>query len=310
MTRFDGKVALVTGAGGGLGRAEALLLAADGACVVVNNRTRDGRSSTAEAVVEEICASGGRAVASNHDIAGPDGANGAVATAINAFGSLDILINNAAVVRVGAIEELSEETWDEVLNISLRGTFLVCRAAIQYLRAGDQSVILNTGSESGHGHAYLGAYAAAKEALIGLTGSLARELAADGIRCNVVRPRVLGTPMGARFDEDVAPYLGRLAPLGRYQGGERTGVGGAGTAEEAAPFAVWLCSRAAAGITGHVFSIEGDTVGLWAPPSLTRTATHAGTWTLDALDEIVPGTVALDLGGSGIGAFLPNDSGA
>jgi 3-oxoacyl-[acyl-carrier protein] reductase len=308
--RLGGKAAIVTGAGGGLGRAEALLLAAEGARVVVNNHVRPGHEGrpSADVVVDEIIAAGGTAVASHDDVSDPDGARRLVETAVSAFGGVDILLNNAGIARVAPIDEMSEEQWDSVLGVCLRGTFLVTRAAVPHLRRA-RGVILNTSSESGLGHAFLSSYAAAKEGVVGLTRSLARELAADGVRVNAVRPRALGTSMGERFARDVAPYLERLGQLGRHRVGDRGGVGGAGSAEEAAPFAVWLCTPAAAGVTGQVFSIEGDTVGVWSQPSLERTCAHAGGWTLDALDATIPSTVFEGLSDRGLSRLF-NDFGA
>lgn len=299
--RLDGKVAIVTGAGGGLGRAEALLLAREGASVVVNNHVRadhDGLPS-ADVVVDAIVTAGGRAVASHDDVADPDGAARLVDTAVRAFGGLDILLNNAGIARVSDVEHMSDDQWDEVLDVSLRGTFLVTRSALPHLRA-SRGVILNTSSESGLGHAFMAGYASAKEGIVGLTRSLARELASEGVRCNAVRPRALGTSMGERFVRDVAPYMERLGALGRHRAGERGGVGGAGSAEEAAPFAVWLCTPAAAGVTGRVFSIEGDTVGVWSEPVIARACARDGGWTLDTLDQQIPVTVFEGLKEQGI----------
>lgn len=291
--RLRGAVAVVTGAGGGLGRSEATLLAREGASVVVNNRWAEEspEASSADRVVAEIASKGGVAVASRHDVSRPDGATGVVATAIQAFGRLDILINNAGVARVGPVESQSDEDWSTVVGASLHGTFMVTRAAIPHLRR-SHGVILNTSSESGLGHAFLASYAAAKEGLVGLTRSLARELAADSIRCNAIRPRVTGTKMGEQFHRAVAPYATELAALGRYRMGERAGVGGAGTPDETAPFAVWLCTPAAERITGRIFSIEGDTIGLWSEPVIERTAVRADGWDLNTLDQAAPSLFA------------------
>lgn len=290
--RLEGQVAVVTGAGGGIGRAEAMLLAREGAKVVVNNRVRsDSGDATpsAETVSSEIVAAGGEAVANLDDVSSADGAASLVQAALDTFGRLDIVLNNAGVARVSAVADMSDALWNDVLDNSLRGTFNVCRAAIPHLRAG--SVILNTSSESGLGHAFLSAYAVAKEGVVALTRSLARELAVDGIRCNAIRPRALGTGMGAKFGQEVAPYVERLGRLGPYRAGERGGVGGAGTADEAAPLAVWLCTPAALQITGQVFAIEGDSVGIWAEPAITRAAMRPGGWDLDALDAALPSSV-------------------
>lgn len=291
--RLTGMVAVVTGAGGGLGRAEATLLARHGAQVVVNNHIRPDHDGppAAEVVADAIVAAGGVAVASTDSVADPAGARRIVDTAIEAFGRLDIVVNNAGAARVAPVETMTDESWDVVLDACLRGTFLVSRAAIPHLRERPGSVIVNTTSESGRGHAYMAGYAAAKEGVVGLTRSLARELASHGVRCNAVSPRALGTALGDRYLRDAAPYAEELARLGRFRVGERAGVGSAGSAEEAAPLVVWLCTRAAAHLTGRTFSIEGDAVGVWSEPVIERSCARTGGWTLDALDEHFPNSV-------------------
>lgn len=284
--RLNGQVALVTGAGGGLGRAEAVLLAQQGAQVVVNNHlgaAPDLANASAAKVAAEIRAAGGEAVAHIDTIATPEGACAAVRTAIDTFGRLDIVINNAGTIRIAAAEETTDEQWNDVLHVSLFGTFYVCRTAIPHLGPG--AVILNTGSEAGYGGAYMSAYATAKAGVIGLSQSLARELAPRGIRCNTLMPRVVGTSMGARTSSGINTYGERMAALGRYAISHRTGTGSSSIADEAAALAVWLCTPAAGAITGHTFSNQEHMVEVWSPPQLARIAVRSDDWTLDALDE-------------------------
>lgn len=297
-------MAVVTGAGAGLGRAEAVLLAAEGAAVVVNNRRR-GASSSADAVVAEILAAGGTAVASPHDVSDGEEAAAIVETALTEFGRIDVLINNAGVARVGAVETLTDDDWMLSLDVSLTGSFRVTRAALPALRASCGAVLM-TASESQHGHAFLSGYAAAKAGVTGLMRSIAREVAVDGVRCNALLPRVTGTTMGERFHADAAPYAGALAALGRYRMGDRGGIGGSGTPEQTAPFAVWLCSDAASAVTGRVFGIEGRTVSLWREPEIECSSTRADVWSLEALDRDA-GALA-DAAAERVSAFLPRQS--
>ncbi|SHK15445.1 NAD(P)-dependent dehydrogenase, short-chain alcohol dehydrogenase family [Pseudonocardia thermophila] len=294
--RLAGRVAIVTGAGSGIGRAEAISLARAGAAVAVNSvGTDEAGRSTADVVVAEIEAEGGRAVAVREDLRDPAAPRAIVDAALDAFGRLDILVNNAATAHVSPIDEVTDERWAEVLDVSLTATFRLIRHAAPVFRRQRRGVIVNTGSESGLGHAYMSAYAAAKEAVIGLTRSVARELGPDGVRCNAVRPRALGTKMGERYRAEMAPYFDRWARLGPLRVGVRAGIGGAGDAWSVAPLVVWLCTDAASNVNGCTFAVEGDTVGLWSEPELRSVACRAGGWDLDALDQVMPASVTLGL---------------
>ncbi|KQM99315.1 hypothetical protein ASE85_11505 [Sphingobium sp. Leaf26] len=190
MGRLAGKTAIITGAGGGIGRAHALLLGQEGANVVVNDiGTRDG--ANAASVVEEIQAAGGKAVASTVS-ATWDGANQIVADAVAAFGSIDIILNNAGTAVMNDLWRFTEEEWDKTFNVEPKGYFALIRAATPHMARQGSGCIVNTSSSSGFGHPGAIAHATSREGVIGLTRSVAKELGRFGIRCNAIRPFAVG----------------------------------------------------------------------------------------------------------------------
>ena len=284
-----GKVAVVTGAGGGIGRAEALALAAEGAAVVVNDLGADlaGRqqsSSGAADVVEAIEAAGGRAVANGEDVASYAGAEAILADALSAFGRLDILVNNAGILRDRMSFNLAEADFDDVVRVHLKGHFSMARTAGVYWRqrqkAGEavSGRIVNTTSEAGlFGSAGQANYAAAKGDIATLTITLAREYERFGVTVNAIAPRAR-TRM-------TTPALGPLEP--------EPGAFDAWAPENVAPVVVWLASDAAAGITGQFFVVWGGAVHLVAPYSPVASLSREGAWTAADLsahqDELFAG---------------------
>ncbi|GFG70430.1 SDR family NAD(P)-dependent oxidoreductase [Mycolicibacter senuensis] len=210
--RFDGRVAVVTGAGRGVGRSHAMLLAAKGARVVVADYGAgidgDGSSSApADEVVREITEGGGRAVACHASVAEPQGAQGIVDTAIEAFGRIDVLVNNAGIHDPGLFEALSVEKFRRMLEVHFFGSLLVTRAAWPHFVAAGYGRIVNTVSEAMLGGiSELTSYGAAKGAVFGLTRNLATEGIAHGIRVNAVAPRAY-TRMSASHSDSVAAQL-------------------------------------------------------------------------------------------------------
>ena len=194
IQRLDGKVAIVTGGGKGIGRSEALLMAQQGAKVVVSDVGVDERVRRADTVVSEINGAGGHAVAAADDLATFDGARQVVATALDHFGGLDIVINNAGLRAANAIQDITDEDFDIVVGSHLKATYGMIKYAAPIFLEQGSGVILNTSSESGLGHPYNSAYAAAKEGITGLTRTVARELGTCGVRCNQIRPRARGHP--------------------------------------------------------------------------------------------------------------------
>ena len=301
--RLAGKVAIVTGAGRGIGRAEAMLLAREGASVVVNDLgggpTGGGAdNNVASQVVEEIRRAGGKAVANFDNVATIDGGARIVKSALGAFGRLDILINNAGIVRPRIIYNMSESDWDDVIAVHLKGHFAMTRAAAPIFREQKGGVIVNTASESGLGHFGQASYSAAKEGIVGLTRTVARDLGRYGVRCNAIRPRA-ATRL---FDEGAAESIERMrATLGPTAAPAIDRSGLQNKPEQVAALVVWLCTDAAANVNGRTFVVGGDLVGIYAEPEPARSLYHEGGWDLDTLDRIA----SKDLIGGVLNEFLP-----
>jgi 3-oxoacyl-[acyl-carrier protein] reductase len=283
MGRLDGRVAIVTGAGGGIGREHALLLAREGASVVVNDiGLRAG--ADASATVAEIATRGGRAVTSTAS-ATWEGASEIVEAAIAAFGRIDILVNNAT---AGGNEDLwrfTEAEWDKTFAVNLKGYFAMIRAVTPHLARQRAGAIVNTSSGSGFGHPSHVAYASAKEGVVGLTRTAAKELGRFGVRCNAIRPLAASFAV-TEYHEQTARWR-RLMDLTM---GASTTVTDPKDIDPSmvAPFVVWLCTDAARGVNGKTFFVSGGTVALLTEPKPQRTIHHDGGWTLDDLDAAAP----------------------
>lgn len=245
MGLVDGKVVLVTGAGGGIGRAEALLFAREGAKVVVNDvgGARDGTGSgdaAAAKVVEEIKAGGGAAVANYDSVASPEGVARLMKTAIDAFGRLDVVVNNAGILRDKSLLKMDEEMWDSVVSVHLKGTFLCTQAAAKIMVSqGGGGRIINTTSVSGMmGNFGQANYAAAKAGIYGLTRTAAIELQKHRITVNAIAPIAK-----TRMTEDLPMFQSGMDAL---------------TPEHIAPAAMFLGSDLCADRTGHVLAVAGQ----------------------------------------------------
>jgi 3-oxoacyl-[acyl-carrier protein] reductase len=272
---LDGRTAIVTGAGQGLGRAEAIALAAAGARVVLN----DLPSPAVQAVADEIRAAGGQAVACEGDVGDWATGEAMLAAALDSFGGLDIVVNNAGVLRDRMIFTMSEQEWDLVLRVHLRGHFITSRLATGYWREQSKRAggpvyarIVNTSSEAFLlGSAGQPNYAAAKAGIVALTVTTARSCARYGVRANAICPRartdMTADLMGTAPEGAVDP----LAP------------------EHVAPLVTYLASPAAAGINGEVFVVHGGVAAVLDPPRMRtvfRAAEHGsadGMWTLDSV---------------------------
>ena len=290
MMRLQGKVALVTGAGRNIGKAEAMLLARQGAKVVVNDLgggpygTEEGDLAIAETVAQEIRDAGGEAIAQFSSVAIREGAEASVQKAIDTYGRIDILVNNAGIVRPARIDQMTDQDWQLCMDVSLTASFHTARAAARHMIAQRGGTIINTGSPSGFGHWGMTNYSAAKEGLLGFTRSLARDLGEFGVRCNLVRPvsHVTGT-----FIPEIENTIAQSARLGlpllwNRPMGEPHMVA---LPEHVAALVVWLCTDAASHISGRDFFIEGDEVALLSEPEAICMRFNAGGWTLEAFDQ-------------------------
>ena len=288
MGRLEGKVAIVSGAGQGIGREHALLLAEEGAKVVVNDI---GRRTGADAasVVAEITAAGGTAIA-NTSSATWDEAESIVAAAVDAFGTVDILINNAGVGSVNDLWRFTEEQWDPTFDVALKGYFALIRAAAPHMCRQGSGAIVNTSSGSGFGHPAAIAHATAREGAIGLTRTVAKELGRFGVRCNAIRPFAAGTST-----DEYQAMTETWVQLMVLTMGPEPGVASipkfdpvAFAPAKVATFVVWLCTDAAANVNGRTFEVSGDDVSLLSEPAPEITITQPGGWDLDGLDAAAP----------------------
>lgn len=289
--RLAGRVAIVTGGGGSIGTQHCLLLAKEGAKVVVNDigvsKVGTGEPSNADRVVEMITAAGGQAVADANSAATFAGAAAIVEHAIGEYGQLDILINNATFGFNNDIWRFTEEEFDATVASNLKGYFAMTKYAVPHMAARGKGVIVNTSSGSGFGHPSHSVYSAAKEGVIGLTRSSALELGRFGIRCNAIRPAAASYIALHGYMERTERWRDLMAATMRGRGvrtKDDTLDPEVRAPAKISPFVVWLCTDAAAHVNGRSFHVIGDYVGLFSEPDAERTIYQRGGWDLDALD--------------------------
>jgi 3-oxoacyl-[acyl-carrier protein] reductase len=240
---LTGKVALVTGAAQGIGKAVALLLARNGADIVVS----DINLEKAEETVKEIEAIGRKAMAIRADVAKSDDVERMVQTIIEKFGQIDILVNNAGITRDRLILRMTEEDWDVVLNINLKGTFHCTKAVIRHMSKQKRGKIVNIASVVGEmGNAGQANYSASKAGVIGFTKTIAREFAQRRINVNAIAPGYIETPMTEALPEKAKEELKRMIPMERL-----------GQPEDVAHAVLFLVSEASSYITGQVLNVNG-----------------------------------------------------
>ena len=273
MGMLDGKVALVTGAGGGLGRAHAMLLAAEGAKVVVNDLggARDGTgasTSMADGVVDEILAAGGEAVAHYGSVTSREDAQGMVDAAVNQYGKIDILIANAGILRDKSFKNMTDDMWDVVLDVHLRGTYLTTKVAFdQMLEQGTGGRIIMTSSTSGLlGNFGQTNYGAAKAGIAGFMRCLWLEGVKYGITVNVLAPTAT-----SRLTTDILPeeVQENFPP------------------EAVSPAVVWLCTDEAKDISGRQWLVAGNNVSLlsWQLTPIAQASADAEPWAVADIGE-------------------------
>jgi 3-oxoacyl-[acyl-carrier protein] reductase len=294
--RLKGRVAIVTGAGRGIGRCEALALAAEGAAVVVNDLggELDGAGANrrpAEQVAAEIRKAGGRAAANYGNVASFSDAEAMVRQAIDTFGRLDIVVNNAGNIRDRMIFNMTEEEWDSVMAVHLKGHFNLTRHACAVFRKQRRGVIVNTSSESGLGNMGQANYAAAKEGIVGFTRAVALDMGHYGVRCNAIRPRAATRITMSREMQSAAESEGASdANVAAAEAFEREYP-----PEAIAPLVVWLCSDEAANVNGRTFRVTGSQISLYSEPDLWRNVFSADGWTVDKVSLLMRFTLTTDL---------------
>ena len=273
MGMLDGKVALVTGAGGGLGRAHAMLLAKEGACVVVNDLggARDGTGSSntmAQTVVEEIKAEGGQAIANYGSVTNREDAQAMVDETVEAFGKIDILIANAGILRDKSFKNMEDDMWDVVLDVHLRGTYLSTKAAYdRMIEQGQGGRIIMTSSTSGLlGNFGQTNYGAAKAGIAGFMRCLWLEGIKYGITVNVLAPTAT-----SRLTTDILPEAVQenFPP------------------EAVSPAVVWLCTDEAKDVSGRQWLVAGNNVSLlsWQLTPIATRGLSEGFWNVDEIGE-------------------------
>jgi 3-oxoacyl-[acyl-carrier protein] reductase len=273
---LKGKVAVITGAGGGIGSAEAIAIAAQGAMVVVNDNGVAGRSKnphdSANQTVQRIKSAGGKAVVNYDSVAVPEGAQKIIQTAIDNYGRIDIMVNNAGAFRIHPVDEMPPDEWDIVMKSHLYGTFYCTHFALPFMKKQGYGRIINTASHVGFGQAGQATYAAAKEGIVGFSRSIAREVAEYGITCNVIRPiammksdKMPNNPMAVNRPEDVAVFV------------------------------TYLASAPADHINACVFEVWHGHVGIFTDPTpVEKTIWKDGAWTPEELMQIVPKVLTAD----------------
>lgn len=286
---LGGKVAVVTGAGGGLGAAYARALAASGARVVVN----DVDESAADAMVTAIEADGGEAMAQPGAVGSGDVAETLVRTAVGTYGQLDVMVTNAGILRDRVLWKMSDDEFDAVIEVHLRGTFTCARAAaIHFRERGEGGRLILVGSPAGQrGNFGQTNYAAAKAGIAAMTRTWAMELARAEVTVNAVIPTAATAMTGTV--EALRPYTDALGRGEAIPARVRRAVP-LGSPEDCAGLVVFLASDAAAGVTGQCIGIGGDRLSLWSHPNEIRTAFHDGGWDADSIADAFAETVGAE----------------
>jgi NAD(P)-dependent dehydrogenase (short-subunit alcohol dehydrogenase family) len=257
MSSLSGRRALVTGGGRGIGRAVVLDLARAGAAVAVAARTR----SEVEAVARGIVAAGGQAVAVEMDVADPDRVRAAFASAREALGGIDILVSGAGIAPTAPLARTTDAVWRQVLETNLSGVFYCLREALPEMTARGWGRVVHLASIAGKtGYPYIGAYAASKHGVLGLTKCAALEVATTGVTVNAVCPGYVDTPMLELGVARIVEKTGLTADEARRRLADMSPQKRLYTAEEVSALVLFLCGESASGINGQALSVDGGTV--------------------------------------------------
>ena len=289
---LQGKVAIVTGSGRGVGRGVAHLMAEEGASVVIVDPgvNVDGSGydqSIAEQVASEIRDAGGNAVACTESVATMQGGETIIQTAIDSFGKLDIVVTCAGILRDRMIFNMSEQEWDDVIAVHLKGTFTIVKHASIIFRQQRSGRIITFSSTSGlYGNSGQANYGAAKDGIAGLTRVVARDLGRYGVTANAIAPSA-----STRMTTSVPQESREL----RSSRGIAAGSGLLGEADDVAPFVTWLASDESAHVNGHIFHVTEGLVSLLNEPEPVRTIHKDSRWTVDEIIDVFPATIGLEL---------------
>ena len=280
MGRLNDKVAIVTGAGRGIGKEICLYLAKEGAKIVVNDlggdRDGSGGGKIADEVVNEIRELGSEAVANYDSVGTVEGGNNIFNTAMDAFGQADILVNNAGILRDRTLYNMEESDWDIIMEVHLKGHYNCTRPLVRYIRDTNRSDcrIINMSSVSGlFGNFGQGNYGAAKEGIAGFTRSLALEVAKYNCTVNTISPGA-----ATRLTIDLIEAAGRKYDENDWTQGP----------EQIAPVVAWLCTDAAKDVTSQIIHSQGGILGIMQQPAIIKSFTTDDLWSLDQLDSLIP----------------------
>ena len=281
MGLLDGKVAVVTGAGQGIGRAIAMGLAADGAAVVVNDigvslTGERENANIADDVVQAITDRGGQAAANSNSIADWDGAQGLIQTAIDRFGRVDIVVNNAGILRDAIFHKLEPDQWQAVINVHLNGSYYVARAAAPHMRSQNGgSMIFMTSTAGLIGNFGQANYMAAKMGMVGLARSIAMDMQRFNVRANCIAPfawsrMISSMPVESEADKARVEKLQRMTP------------------EKIVPLVSFLGSDRADAVSGQIFTVRNNEIFLMSQPRPIRSIHRSDGWTAETLADILP----------------------
>ena len=280
MGRLNNKVAIITGAGRGIGKEICLYLANEGAKIVVNDlggdRDGSGGGKIADEVANEISDLGGKAVANYDSVGTVEGGNNIFNTAIDSFGQADILVNNAGILRDRTLYNMEESDWDLIMEVHLKGHYNCTRPLVRYIRDTNRSDcrIINMSSVSGlFGNFGQVNYGAAKEGIAGFTRSLALEVAKYKCTVNTISPGA-----ATRLTIDLIEAAGRKYDENDWTQGP----------EQIAPVVAWLCTDAAKDVTSQIIHSQGGILGIMQQPAIIQSFTTEDMWTLDQLDNLIP----------------------